>query len=111
MLDAETLDQLYGLTTQQVRLEQYQIIGSQYWVKMAESYPQPRVVGIADCYRVKLRDLIDFWFSRDWQCPSASTCLKASIAAQLGEGNGEEEQVFVYNEYPEPRSWMREEGI
>ncbi|KAL5327256.1 hypothetical protein ACEPPN_004950 [Leptodophora sp. 'Broadleaf-Isolate-01'] len=76
LLDAETLDQLQNAhksipnapsTSQGFEL------GGRFWVKIVEAFPQPRLTGMADCYRLRLGDLVDFWFRRMWLYPDKSS--------------------------------------
>jgi hypothetical protein len=85
VLDAETLDQLQDVP-EDIPVEQWYSVRGRWWVKMAEAYPQARWKSVADCYRVRLGDLVYFWFERQWREPFAST------APVEGEG----EDVFYY---------------
>ena len=56
-------------------------------MKIVEAYPQPRVFGTTDCCRLRLGDLVDFWFRRTWLEPDRST---SSVLDQP-------EDLFYYN--------------
>ncbi|KAH7403158.1 hypothetical protein BKA64DRAFT_442504 [Cadophora sp. MPI-SDFR-AT-0126] len=76
LLDAETLDQLQ--TTPQFipnapSRSQGLELGGCFWVKIVEAFPRLRLTGMADCYRLLLGDLADFWFRRTWLDPNRSS--------------------------------------
>ncbi|KAK8073457.1 hypothetical protein PG994_004356 [Apiospora phragmitis] len=65
LLDAETVEQLQGAPESPAEL--YPRLRD-FWVKMVEAQPQPRVdfgdASMVDWYRVRLADLVTFW----WDC-------------------------------------------
>jgi len=72
LLDAETLDQLQNAqqsTPDALSSSESFEIGGRFWVKIVEAFPLPGVMGGADCYRLRLGDLADFWFKRTWLDP------------------------------------------
>lgn len=40
---------------------------------MAKSYPEAGLTNIVESFRVRLRDVVEFWFQRDWGGPSENT--------------------------------------
>ncbi|KAG4416540.1 hypothetical protein IFR04_010334 [Cadophora malorum] len=72
LLDAETLDQLQNAqqsTPGALSSSESFELGGRFWVKIVEAFPLPGVMGGADCYRLRLGDLADFWFKRTWLDP------------------------------------------
>ncbi|KAL2065073.1 hypothetical protein VTL71DRAFT_4213 [Oculimacula yallundae] len=77
LLDAETLDHLqiaHEAILNSPSTARGFNLGGEFWVKIVDSFPQPRYPsGLADCYRLRLGDLVDFWFGRTWSDPNRST--------------------------------------
>jgi hypothetical protein len=75
LLDAETIDQLQDVPLE-IPDEEIFSVGQQFWVKMVEAEPVPRLGwqdardGMTSCYRVRLCDLIPFWFERNRRDPA-----------------------------------------
>ena len=76
LLDAETMDHLQNTSKSfpdaRSTSESFKL-GGLFWVKIVEAFPQPRFLGMADCYRLRLGDLADFWFGRTWLDPDRSS--------------------------------------
>ncbi|KAH6666092.1 hypothetical protein B0J14DRAFT_605291 [Halenospora varia] len=74
VLDEETMDHLQLLPLE-ISVEHWISLEQNFWVKVAEAYPEPRYYpdSMTDCYRVRLADVVEFWFAREWSEPSKMT--------------------------------------
>ncbi len=78
LMDAETIDQLQNFP-EDIGDQMPFAVASKFWVKMIEAEPRPRggsrttEWGMVDCYRVRVADLISFWFGRTWNEPANKT--------------------------------------
>ncbi|KAK8085561.1 hypothetical protein PG997_006832 [Apiospora hydei] len=95
LLDAETVEQLQGVPASPAEL--YPRLRD-FWVKMVEAQPVPRQGpyypddgSMCDLYRVRLADLVDFWFDSSERNPEKST----------EESDPQDKSIRYYN----PHGW------